>query len=153
MWRRLKAAVAVWFLLACLVSQTTNVSAAPGPGSLPGLRIAVAERGMVRLSYETLKGAGVPLDGLDPAQLALWQRDEPIALELVGTEDGAFGAGDALIFYGEPYASRYMTRNIYRLTWSGGGERIATRDATPDPTGFSTIGMVRLKLVMTLIGG
>jgi hypothetical protein len=140
--RRLKAALLVWLLLACLGIPVRQAGADTSilPGALPGLRISVSLRGMHQLTYEMLVDAGVPLDGLDPALLALWWRDQPVALDLMGAEDGVFGPGDRLVFYGEPYAGRYMTRNLYRLTWSGaGGTRMTTRDAAPQPGGVSTL--------------
>lgn len=146
-----KAAIPIVSLIACLVLPLrgqADARAEEGRGSLPGLRIAVIERGMHRLTYEMLKSAGAPLDGLDPALLALWHREKPVAIELAGTEDGAFGAGDALIFYGESYTGRYMKNNIYRLTWAGGGERMSARDAAPamrDPMTSNTIQRARVE--------
>ena len=102
------------------------------PGSLPGVRVAVRERGMHRLTYEALAAAGAPVAGRDPARFALWHLDQPVAIEVTGADDGGFDPGDAIVFYGEPYAGRYMIDNIYRLTWSGSpGRRMTTGDGTP----------------------
>jgi hypothetical protein len=137
---RLRAALFVWALLACLVIPSWRASGdvSISPAALPGLRIGVVERGMHRLTYEALLSAGVPVDQLDPALLALWWRDQPIALDLLAREAGVFGPGDAFVFYGEPYVGRYMTQNLYRLTWSGPpGARIRARDAAPARSGLT----------------
>ena len=106
--------------------------------ALPGLRIRTGERGLYRLTYAALSDAGVPVAGLDPAGLAMSYLGEPIDIEVTGAGDGRFDAGDMVLFYAEPYAGRYMTQNVYRLTWSGGGgSRMASRDATPSPSGLA----------------
>lgn len=58
--------------------------------------------------------------------------DEPIAIDVTGAADGRFDPGDLVLFYAEPYTGRYMTHNVYRLTWGGEpGLRVAARDAAP----------------------
>jgi hypothetical protein len=141
--RALRSVILAWCLLACpfIPGGQASADAPPGsPGALPGLRLGVSERGMYRLTYEALVEAGVPSTGLDPMSLALWWRDQPISLDLIGAEDGVFGPGDMVAFYGEPYVGRYMTRNLYHLTWTGaGGTRMLTRDAAPQPGAFSSL--------------
>ena len=113
-------------------AQRVALAADGPPGSLPGLRIGIRDRGMVRLTYEAIAAAGAGVDGLDPARFALWHLADAVALEVTGGDDGRLGPGDALVFYGEPATGRYATENVYRLTWSGGpGVRIAERDASP----------------------
>lgn len=100
--------------------------------SRPALRIYTDRRGMYRLTYADLRAAGVPVDSVDPATFAMTYLDEPIAIEVVGEEDGRFGPVDLVIFYAEPYQGRYMNRNVYRFTWGGGpGMRMAQREAAP----------------------
>lgn len=112
--------------------------APPVDASLPGLRIRTGEAGLYKLTYGVLSGAGVPVAELDPSRLAMFCLGEPIDIQVTGAADGQFDADDMVLFYAEPYAGRYMTQNVYRLTWSGaGGSRIASRDATPSPSGLA----------------
>ncbi|MGQ9491669.1 MAG: C25 family peptidase propeptide domain-containing protein [Anaerolineae bacterium] len=100
--------------------------------SRPALRIYTGPRGLYRLTYADLAAAGVPVDTLDPATLAMTYLDEPIAVEVTGEEDGRFDPDDLVIFYAEPYTGRYMTRNVYRLTWGDGpGTRMAPQAPLP----------------------
>ena len=110
----------------------TSAAAPAGDASEPGVRIRTTERGLYRLTYEVLRDAGVPVAELNPAQMAMWYVNQPVDIEVTGTGDGKFGPGDAVVFYAEPYAGRYMTQNVYRLSWSGGpGSRIGVRDGAP----------------------
>ncbi len=98
----------------------------------PALRITTDRRGMHRLTYGDLAAAGAPVADVDPASLAMWYGDELIASEVTGAEDGRFDPGDLVIFYAEPYTGRYMTQNVYWLTWGGeAGARMAQRAAAP----------------------
>lgn len=106
--------------------------AADASVALPGLHIRTRERGMYQLTYDALSAAGVPVAAVDPAAFAISYLNEPVAIEVTGSADGHFDPGDTIVFYAEPYAGRYMTENVYRLTWSGpAGERMAARDAAP----------------------
>jgi hypothetical protein len=117
-------------------SPVTDVGAAAtdatSAAALPGLEIRTRERGMHQITYDALSAAGVPVATVDPAAFAIAYLNEPVAIEVTGEADGSFDPGDAVIFYAEPYVGRYMTENVYRLTWSGAaGERMATVDAAP----------------------
>ncbi len=115
-----------------------------GDFSRPALRIYTAQRGMYRLTYADLAGAGVPVDSVDPATFAMTYLDEPIAIEVVGEEDGRFDPGDLVIFYAVPYQGRYMNRNVYRFTWGGEpGARMAQRDAAPAGAGQTVTTIAR----------
>ncbi|MEZ4768878.1 MAG: C25 family cysteine peptidase [Caldilineales bacterium] len=97
------------------------------------LRIYTGERGMYHLTYADLQSAGVPVDDLDPSRLAMAYLNQPADIVVTGAVDGSFDPGDEIIFYAEPYEGRYMTRNVYRLTYGGpdAGARMATRTVTP----------------------
>lgn len=97
--------------------------------SSAALRVYTGQRGMYRLTYDDLAGAGVPLATADPARFAMWHLDESIAIEVLGGEDGSFDPDDFVVFYAEPYQGRYMTQNVYWFGWeSQTGERMAVRD-------------------------
>ncbi len=98
----------------------------------PGqLRITTDAGGLYRLTYADLLAAGVPVATTDPASLAMWHLDAPIDIEISGAEDGHLDPGDLVIFYAEPYVGRYMTRNVYWLTYgaAAAGPRMTTRSA------------------------
>lgn len=120
-----------------LPAETGNPAAAAAfapsaQATAPGLRILTAERGIHRLTYAALSAAGAPVAGLNPAELAMWYLGAPVDIEVTGAADGKFDPGDEVWFYAEPYAGRYMTQNVYRLTWSAGaGARMTTQSAAP----------------------
>ncbi|MCB0229147.1 MAG: hypothetical protein KDH90_08465, partial [Anaerolineae bacterium] len=90
------------------------------PGEVDGaVRIYTGERGIYRVTYADLQDAGVPVDELNPAKLALSYLNQPADIQVTGAADGSFDPGDLIIFYAEPYQGRYMTRNVYRLTYGG----------------------------------
>lgn len=94
------------------------------------LRIRTGERGLYRLSYSDLIGAGVPVN--KTASFAMSHRGQPSAIEVRDGNDGRFDPGDLVIFYAEPYAGRYMTQNVYWFTWGGAaGPRMDTRTVQP----------------------
>ncbi|MCB0255143.1 MAG: hypothetical protein KDI55_15580 [Anaerolineae bacterium] len=97
------------------------------------LRITTGQRGMYRLTYADLQAAGVPVNGLNPARLALRYLNQSADVQVTGAADGSFDPGDMIIFYAEPYEGRYMTHNVYQLTYGGpdNGARMTTRTATP----------------------
>lgn len=112
------------------LTASSSVVAAKAP--VPGVRIHTIERGIYHLTYAALSAAGVPVASLNPAELAIWYLGEPVDIEVSGAEDGQFDPDDEVRFYAEPYAGRYMTQNVYRLTWSGDpGARMETRSAAP----------------------
>lgn len=112
--------------------------AAPIPLPDPVWRIDIDTDGLYTLDYATLAAAGVPVDNTDPADFHLLWRGQPVALDELGTGDGTFGPGDALIFYGEkyhatPHDEDYTDVNVYWLTVDDAapGLRMTARDVTP----------------------
>lgn len=99
------------------------------------LRLHTGQRGLYRLTYGDLQAAGVPLATLDPDTLAVTYLNQPVDIQVTGAADGRFDPGDLVIFYAQPYVGRYMTHNVYRLTYGGAdpGQRMATRPVTPQP--------------------
>lgn len=104
------------------------------PDEIDGaLRIRTGQRGLYRLTYSDLQAAGVPLATLNPATLAVTYLNQPVDIQVTGAADGRFDPGDRVIFYAQPYEGRYMTHNVYRLTYGGAdpGQRMAERAVTP----------------------
>ena len=121
------------------VVESPLVLAAPQglTGSGGALRIRTGERGLYRLSYTDLVGAGVPVG--DTVSFAMAHLGQPIDIEVRDGGDGRFDPGDRVVFYAEPYQGRYMTQNVYWFTWDGGvaGPRMAR--AAVQPTGTEPI--------------
>ncbi len=101
-------------------------------GTAGSLRIRTAGRSMVRLTYDDLLAAGVPLAAVDPATFAITYLGEPTASSVTGAEDGRFDPGDLVIFYAQPYVGRYQRDNVYWFSYGGApGLRMETRAVTP----------------------
>lgn len=94
------------------------------------LRITIGERGVYRLTYAALTGAGVAATDLVPSGLAMTSHGQPVAIEIIGGDDNRFDPGDSILFYGEPLRTRWTKNNVYWLSFGGAtGARIATRNA------------------------
>ena len=133
-------------------------------------KIAVSQNGMYKLTYSFLKNAlGMNVDNIDPRQIKLYGNGggllpffagaeriddlEENPIRIVGEEDGAFGANDYILFYGEGpdkwfyneslqefimEKNIYDTENFYFLKVSpGNGKRIAPAPA-PDAAAYTT---------------
>lgn len=98
----------------------------------PGWRVKVRADGMYKISYEELASAGVPVSGLNPATLQLFNLGQEVALRVDLGADGLWNAGDYLVFYGKGIQSKYTLDNIYWLTYgSTSGLRMAERSVVP----------------------
>ena len=67
-----------------------------------------------------------------------------VQIQVTGAADGRFDSGDLVIFYAEAYTGRYMTQNVYWLTYGAAQApadcRMSTRAATPaNPPLITTI--------------
>jgi hypothetical protein len=102
------------------------LSAAPGQ-----LRIYTSGRGMVRLTYDDLQTAQVPVDTVDPATFAMSNLGQPIAIRVTGAQDNSFDPGDLVVFYAVPYEGRYEKENLYWFSYGGSpGLRMDSRTAS-----------------------
>ncbi len=79
----------------------------------PVATFSVTEDGIQQITYDDLLAAGVDLNGVPAALLALTSPDGPVAIEVTGAE--AFGPGSAVRFLGEPLDTIYTGTNVYRL--------------------------------------
>lgn len=108
--------------------------AAPTDDEIDGaVRIRTTQRGVHRLTYSDLQNAGVPVTTVNPATFAMTYLNQPVDIQVTGAGDGRFDPVDQVLFYAEPYQGRYMTQNVYRLTYGGpaAGARMITRAVTP----------------------
>lgn len=128
------------------VAQAAPAARVAIPEDVDGaLRIYTGQRGLHRLTYQDLQAQGVPLASLNPATLAMNYLNQPVDIQVTGASDGRFDPGDLVIFYAVPYEGRYMTRNVYQLTYGGNvaGPRMATRAVTPQPGDPLAVTMAR----------
>lgn len=89
----------------------------PADGIELAARVYTRERGLYRLTYAELAGAGVPVGpgGRDPRNFAIYHDGAPVDVQLVGGDDGVFDPDDLLIFYAIPYSGRFQSYNVYSL--------------------------------------
>lgn len=126
-------------------------------------QIAVSEEGIYKISGSDLTNSGINLSEIDPKtiriynnggrelprEIAEFRPDSLIenSIRVIGEEDGVFGAGDYILFYGKPvnyweapedttsfvqhYVNHFTNKNIYWLTWGNGklGKRMQQRAA------------------------
>ena len=97
----------------------------------PAYKIQVDQDGLYQVTYSALQSAGVPVDGLDPRTLRLFNQGVEIPIYVFGEEDGIFNSTDYLLFYGQKIDTKFTSTNIYWLSWgNGNGLRMSTQDGT-----------------------
>ncbi|MDQ7028878.1 MAG: C25 family peptidase propeptide domain-containing protein [Ardenticatenia bacterium] len=125
------------------------------------LKIVVDRDGLYRLTYTDLVAAGLDPSTVDPRTFAMTNQGVPVAIRVVGEEDGSFDPNDVIEFYGQRFRGELMARryaalrdtwlsecgacelkglfakytdeNVYWLSAGGTpGPRMATVDGTPD---------------------
>lgn len=107
----------------------------PAASSAGSLRVLTTTRGLYRLTYDDLVGAGVPVGSVSAASFAMSYLGDPIAIELIGDGDDLFEPGEVVVFYAEPYQGRYLANNVYWFSYGGAaGVRIASRTVMPAGT-------------------
>lgn len=130
----LAGAVLNWDLAQSWRERAPDLPAPITPWSA-GLRMTVSGSGIVRLTYTALAAAGAPVVTLDPATLRVLWREQELAIEVTGADDGHFDPEDEVRFYAAAQESRYMRTAIYWLRWGGSnGLRMTTHNATPSGT-------------------
>jgi len=104
----------------------------------PAWRIGLLSDGLYRLTYASLAAAGVPVATTPSSALHLLWRGQEVALQEVGSADGSFDPGDALLFYGQKFHGsvqdeKYTDENVYWLVLdeSAPGRRMASRSVAP----------------------
>jgi hypothetical protein len=121
-------------------------AAADSPGSpaapaaeLGAVRISTAQRGMYRLSYDSLNGRLFPSGATpSPDAFVMTYLGQPVRIQVRdGNSNNSFDPGDLVIFFAEPYVGRYARNNTYRLSYGSAAAdpvttRMATRTASPE---------------------
>ncbi len=94
------------------------------------MQLLVDETGIHRVTYEALRDAGLDLQGMWTAALALTNRGEPVPVHVQegrgrsvrilarsgrDRPGGFFGPGGFIEFYGEALDTLYTRTNVYQL--------------------------------------
>lgn len=125
-------------------------SAQDGPSAsayLPKHRLVIRTTGenIEALPYDSLLRAGLPLSGIDPRRMRLYQDGLEVPMYIRGEEDGRWDRGDYIEFIGKRAAGRntfnslYTSHAVFILTWEGG--RLGLR-APAVPVASRTGGIV-----------
>ena len=78
--------------------------------------LKVNQTGIYRVSYELLRDAGLDLAGVLGTKLAVLNRDKMVPVYVfTPNEDGTFGTGGYIEFYGEALDTLYTSTNIYTV--------------------------------------
>ena len=119
----LAAALAIAGWLAIQKSQSllvANMIGSVTQSKSGSAKIMVSAEGVYALTLADLQGAGFPLVELDPAQLSLTFRGDPVPHWLIGSP-----GQERLLFYASQPRSRYSIQDVYWLTWQPDGENSA----------------------------
>ncbi len=102
--------------------------------NIPRAVIEIEQPGMYQVNYAQLISAAPGLAGVNPANLRLARAGTEIAYEFVDQGSAnIFDAGDAILFYAQPFLHRYSKQDAYHLWYDAGkiGLRIQSSDAPP----------------------
>lgn len=109
-----------------------HLPAAPESGDV---KIAVRTTGIYKVTYEALAGLGFDLGQLTIANLALSNRDNPVAIGAADSNrNGILDPGEYIFFYGQALDFTYYTLdNIYwlKLHATNPGQLMSQRRASP----------------------
>ena len=96
-------------------------------------RLGVDKDGWYRLTQAQLVAAGMPADQLIGYQIRLFNRDQEVAISVTSTN--AWGAQDALYFYGIQHDGPYNRTNVYWVGLGGQGKRIESINGSTNAGG------------------
>ncbi len=105
---------------------------APVPGRA---RLLVERAGIVRVTAEALKAAGVSFDGQPAASIALLEKGQPVPITVQCNGKSSFGAGCYVEFLGSGIESLYTKSNVYTLLVDRKAAQRIPVDASPAPAG------------------
>src|SRR5690606_28179338 len=125
---------------------------ADGPGNsaaLPKHRLVIRTLGenIQVLTYDSLRNAGMPMEGMDPRSLRLYDGGREIPIYVHGESDGRWDAGDYIEFIGKraagqtTYNSLYTARGTLILVWGRGRGLRAPAVPVAPRTGTSGSGL------------
>ena len=76
-------------------------------------KFPVTEKGVVRLDFNTLSNAGIPVSSLDPRNIQVFAREQEVPLYAPGESDGVFNVSDYIEFFVEPNDG-WLDSQVYR---------------------------------------
>lgn len=95
------------------------------PPPVPPVKIFLSDPGVYRVTYERLREAGWPEEGLPSAGLELRHGSTAVPISVEDGGDGVLGPGDGVVFAGDRlpgehgYYNEYSNLNVYWLYASG----------------------------------
>ncbi|MDQ1317497.1 MAG: hypothetical protein QG588_1149, partial [Candidatus Poribacteria bacterium] len=96
------------------------------------LKIFVGQKGIYKLDYAMLKGAGIDPSSIDPRTFKVRFLDSEVPIYVYGEADGKFNKDDYIEFFGAKPTSIYTRWNTYWLTWGGDkGIRMVQKSGVP----------------------
>jgi hypothetical protein len=114
------------------VASSPEARLAPRSPKLQALKIFVGQKGIYRLNYAMLKGAGIDPSSIDPKTFKVRFLDSEVPIYVYGEADGKFNTEDYIEFLGAKPSSIYTRWNVYWLTWGGNrGARMVQKSGTP----------------------
>jgi hypothetical protein len=115
----------------------SSLQKAPANQSSPkiteqALKIFVGQKGIYKLDYAMLKGAGIDPSVIDPRTFKVRFLDSEVPIYVHGEADGKFNTADYVEFFGAKPISIYTRWNTYWLTWGGDrGVRMVQKSGVP----------------------
>ena len=103
-------------------------------GQSGGIKIAVSQEGLYRITYQALVDSGInPADLGDPRYFSLSCRGQMVPIFVFGEADGVFNSGDYIDFWGLPNRETYInqSQDLYMDPWSDVNIYWLTTGATP----------------------
>ncbi len=153
-----KTSLALLTLLtfSALLLLTLERTPASAGGPTQRVRIGVTHDGVIRITPDDLRDAGVDLAIVDPRTFAMASQGRAVAIRVKGETDGSFDDGDYIEFFGQKFHGslqdeKYTDENVYWLTMpprlanpQPAPPRIPDIDATPHfnltpPADFATL--------------
>lgn len=93
-------------------------------------KISLNEDGIYQVCQEELEAAGMDVASVNPADIQMLYRGEPVSYQFIGDADASFESGECVRFFGWAFAGprtekQFVTENIYWL-WAGGNPSTIT---------------------------
>ncbi|MCX6029515.1 MAG: C25 family cysteine peptidase [Chloroflexi bacterium] len=137
--RALRGMVALVAVLASVLTGLPSQVAHAAPQAVPGVdpnfyKLTINQTGMVKVTYEAMDTAGLPVMTLDPTTFQIYEQGTEVARRIVDADSsGTFNAGDYVLFYGRGVNTLFTGTNVYWLTYGvAPGRDMVARDGTPD---------------------
>lgn len=95
-------------------------------------KISINENGIYKITPSLLEEAGVNLEGIEPRNFRMTNKEREVPIYVSGESDGRFDAADSIKFYGQMHNDgEYTITNIYWLSWNSvPGIRMVEEDAS-----------------------